>query len=45
MQVAGVVSLTEKTRLAVVAALHDVERNSIKLDARASGHEIMLARK
>ncbi len=45
MQVAAVVFLAEKTRFAVVAALHDVERNSIKLDTRASGHEIMLARK
>jgi hypothetical protein len=45
MQVAAVVFLAEKARLAVVAALHDVERNSIKLDTRTSGHEIMLARK
>ena len=37
--------LGEESGFAIVAARHDVQRDAIKLDARAARHEIMLAHK
>ena len=45
VQVARIVFLGEEAGFAVVAALHDVQRYTIEVDAGAAGHAIMLARK
>jgi hypothetical protein len=45
VKIAVVVVFAEETWLTVVPALHDVQRNAIKVDAGAAGHERMLARK
>jgi hypothetical protein len=42
VQIAGVVVLAKETGLAVVPALDDVQRNTIKLDAAATGQEVMI---
>lgn len=43
MQVAVVIFVAEETRLALAAALHYVQRNTVKVDARAAGHDRILA--
>jgi len=42
VQVTQVIVFAEKTRFAVVAALHDVQRYAVEVDARAAGHAGML---
>jgi hypothetical protein len=38
VQITGVIFLGEKARLAVVAALDDVQRDTVEVDAGAAGH-------
>jgi hypothetical protein len=45
VQVAAVVLFTKEAGFAVVPALHNVQRYTIKVDAGAAGHEGMLVRK
>jgi hypothetical protein len=42
VQVTQVIVFGEKTGFAVVAALHDVQRDTIQMDARAAEHTGML---
>jgi hypothetical protein len=42
MQATAVIFLGEEARLAIVTALHDMQRSSINVDARAAGHAGML---
>ena len=44
-QVAAVVFLGEETGFTIVPALRDVQRDTIKIDAGAAGHETVLADK
>ncbi len=44
VQIALVVSLAEETRFAIVAALDDVQRDLVKLDAGAAGNLRVIAR-
>jgi hypothetical protein len=43
MQVVAVILLAEETGLAIVAALHNVQRNAIEMDTGAAGHGRTLA--
>jgi hypothetical protein len=43
VEVAAVIFLAEEARFAIVAALHDVQRDTVKMDARAAGHVRTLA--
>ncbi len=43
MEVAQVVFFAKEAQLPIVAALDDVQRDAIKLDAAAAGHGFMLA--
>jgi hypothetical protein len=45
VQAAAVVLFTKEAGFAVVPALHNVQRYTIKVDAGAAGHEGMLVRK
>lgn len=38
VEIGQVILLAKETGLAVVASLHDVQRNTIKMDAWATGH-------
>ena len=42
VQVGAVVFFVKKARLAIMPSLHDVQRNSIHMNARATGHARML---
>ena len=43
VEASAVVFLAKEARLAIVPALHDVQRYAIKVDTRAAGHGSMLA--
>ncbi len=45
VQIAEIVVLAEEARLAVVAALDDVQRNTVEVDARAAEHATNAGRK
>ena len=42
VQLAAVVFFSKEARFAIVPALHDVQRYAIKVDARTTGHQVML---
>jgi hypothetical protein len=44
MQVGKVVLLGKEARLTVVAALDDVQRQAIKVNAGAAGHDVFMLR-
>jgi hypothetical protein len=43
MEIAEIIFLSKKARLAIVATLHEVQRDSIEVDTGAAGHGATLA--